>query len=336
MGYTILLQWTYNPPNRPPVPVNEIVLTRILEHYNLASPLRSTIQLRTFRASLPTSPDQQSTRVLTTIAYSQPVPPVRDAVIPPTPRDDVTYLFMEDKGRLKRGEGSNGPRSVAATNGSVPRANGQNRQNGQNGHSVPDRAKDQELEDEGFEIVEPPSGSVPNGETESKQSQPTIVETAQKDKKRYQTLAVRPSAAVLPLLQNLLSPFVMGLTKSARAAASTTAETPRPTPLPGTSSILTSLTFPPLSSPSPPLALTIHNLPNASASTIFLEAEYEGSSDPSFAEPILREFLEGCVPGGIGEIKFMSSESGGEWTGIERSRRATEMLARTLREGGFI
>jgi hypothetical protein len=119
-------------------------------------------------------------------------------------------------------------------------------------------------------------------------------------------------------------------------AASTTAETPRPTPLPGTSSILTSLTFPPLSSPSPPLALTIHNLPNASASTIFLEAEYEGSSDPSFAEPILREFLEGCVPGGIGEIKFMSSESGGEWTGIERSRRATEMLARTLREGGFI
>jgi hypothetical protein len=194
-------------------------LTKATCATQLASPLRSTIQLRTFRASLPTSPDQQSTRVLTTIAYSQPVPPVRDAVIPPTPRDDVTYLFMEDKGRLKRGEGSNGPRSVAATNGSVPRANGQNRQNGQNGHSVPDRAKDQELEDEGFEIVEPPSGSVPNGETESKQSQPTIVETAQKDKKRYQTLAVRPSAAVLPLLQNLLSPFVMGLTKSARAVS---------------------------------------------------------------------------------------------------------------------
>jgi hypothetical protein len=31
------LQWTYNPPNRPPVPVNEIVLTRILEHYNVSS-----------------------------------------------------------------------------------------------------------------------------------------------------------------------------------------------------------------------------------------------------------------------------------------------------------
>ena len=32
----------------------------------------------------------------------------------------------------------------------------------------------------------------------------------------YQTLAVKPSGAVVPMLQNLLNPFVMGISKSAR------------------------------------------------------------------------------------------------------------------------
>lgn len=32
----------------------------------------------------------------------------------------------------------------------------------------------------------------------------------------YQTLAVKPSGAVIPMLQNLLNPFVMGISKSAR------------------------------------------------------------------------------------------------------------------------
>jgi hypothetical protein len=32
----------------------------------------------------------------------------------------------------------------------------------------------------------------------------------------YQTIAVKPSGAVVPMLQNLLNPFVMGISKSAR------------------------------------------------------------------------------------------------------------------------
>jgi hypothetical protein len=33
----------------------------------------------------------------------------------------------------------------------------------------------------------------------------------------YQTIAVKPSGALVPMLQNLLNPFVMGISKSARA-----------------------------------------------------------------------------------------------------------------------
>jgi len=37
----------------------------------------------------------------------------------------------------------------------------------------------------------------------------------------YQTIAVKPSGAVVPMLQNLLNPFVMGISKSARQASPT-------------------------------------------------------------------------------------------------------------------
>jgi hypothetical protein len=150
----------------------------------------------------------------------------------------------------------------------------------------------------------------------------------------------------------------MGLTKSARAvrpskynlairltpkAALTTAEAARPNPLPGISLVLASLTFPSLSPPSPPITLTIHNLPNPNASSIFLEAELEGVADVALADAILREFLQGCLPEGIGgESKFVVPGHGSEtevdsgWSGVERTKRATEMLARTLREGGYM
>lgn len=110
---------------------------------------------------------------------------------------------------------------------------------------------------------------------------------------------VRPSSAVLPLLTSLLSPFVMGLTKTARAAASTTAEIPRPTTLPGTPLLLTSITF---SDPS----LTIHTLPSPTAPTIFLEAEE-------------RSFLDECLPD-FGERKYFKGHE----------------LVLALRQGGFI
>lgn len=37
--------------------------------------------------------------------------------------------------------------------------------------------------------------------------------------KRFRCVAVRPSTAVIPMLQSLLSPFVMGLTKAARTVS---------------------------------------------------------------------------------------------------------------------
>jgi len=36
----------------------------------------------------------------------------------------------------------------------------------------------------------------------------------------YQSIAVKPSGAVVPMLQNLLNPFVMGISKSARQVSS--------------------------------------------------------------------------------------------------------------------
>ncbi|MDA4809318.1 hypothetical protein NY486_26070, partial [Enterobacter hormaechei] len=38
-----------------------------------------------------------ATRILTTVTYSQSIPPVRDVPVPTGARDDVTYLFLEDR-----------------------------------------------------------------------------------------------------------------------------------------------------------------------------------------------------------------------------------------------
>ena len=65
--------------------------------------------------------------------------------------------------------------------------------------SVGGTPKQETIDEPEFEIVEKPA------------------DTAQTD--TGQILAVTPAAAVLPFLQNLLSPFVMGLTKSARAVS---------------------------------------------------------------------------------------------------------------------
>lgn len=122
----------------------------------------------------------------------------------------------------------------------------------------------------------------------------------------------------------------MGLTKSARAAASTTAEIPRPTTLPGTPLAITSLTFSPPSAPHPPVTLTIHNLPSQTAASIFLEAECE-------TEEVLRDFLAGCLPEGVGgDVKYMGWDGEeSSWEGLERTRKASQMLVRLLRESGL-
>lgn len=83
------------------------------------------------------------------------------------------------------------------------------------------------LEEDGFEIVDPELVMVNEGKEESESRR--IEDTGRQGKgkegkgkgkeKRYQIMAVRPAAAFVPMLQNLLSGFVMGLTKSARAVS---------------------------------------------------------------------------------------------------------------------
>lgn len=213
--------------------------------------------------------------------------------------------------------------------------------------------------DDDFEIIDPPppppagSASAPHGTPlphppESAATPTTtrvaaVGETTQPGR-RYRTLAVRPAASVMPLLTNLLSPFVMGITKSARAAASTTAEVSRPTALPGTALLLTSFTFAPPATPHPPVLLTVHNLPTATPASIFLEAELESEEEPDLQDEAemqrsLQAFLEGCLPEGVEGIRkyAMWDEDAQKtsWQGVERTRKASQMLARLLRDGGF-
>jgi len=58
-------------------------------------------------------------------------------------------------------------------------------------------------EGDDVQIIEPPTDK-------------TGIEGKKRKRMQYQTLAVKPAASVVPMLQNLLNPFVMGVTKSAR------------------------------------------------------------------------------------------------------------------------
>jgi hypothetical protein len=160
----------------------------------------------------------------------------------------------------------------------------------------------------------------------------------------------------MPALQQLLSPFVLGWNKSARAAASTTgtAQQAAPTQLAGTPLMITTLAFPPVPHPHPAITLSVHILPNVSAQTIFLEAEWDGSACIDTSRAILREFLYGCVPLDVaGAPRFMYWEESGApgaqtdrgqpvtlenagWYGVEKTRRITFLLAKALRESQFI
>ncbi|KAL1406930.1 hypothetical protein Q8F55_006342 [Vanrija albida] len=337
MGYAILMQWT--PAAQPRgSSISDLLLSRVLEHYNITHPLRSTIQFRTFRAAFPTdkipalgdmtaAPPPSATRILTTVTYSQSIPPVRDVPVPMGARDDVTYLFLED-------------REGAAA------AKAEEKKDEKKDEKKED--KKDSIEDDGFEIVDHPGMDVdapPDKAAEKDEGAPKPRQPS-----KYKILAVRPATLVMPTLHNLLSPFVLGLSKSARAAASTTAQAATPTPLTGTPLVLTTLAFPPTAHPQPALSLSVHILPNASAQTILLEGEWEGArpEEGGGAEAVLREFLLGCVPEGVvGETRFFTwAKDGGSedpslggaegWVGVEKSRRMTMLLARALRESSFI
>lgn len=118
----------------------------------------------------------------------------------------------------------------------------------------------------------------------------------------------------------------------------------------------------------PPVALSLHVLPGGTVQTIFLEAEWdaplsgegvvsggrkpgdEKASSPypvrvdtgfldtdSVAVGVLKEFLNGCVPDG-GERRYWvwDQEDPEGWVGIEKNKRTAFLLARALRESGFI
>ncbi len=98
-------------------------------------------------------------------------------------RDDVSYLFLADRvapSQPQAQAGLDGPANL--------------------------------LDDEAFEMVD----SDPAGQRFPEQPEPPALSIG-KGAPTYRTLAVRPAGNVLPLLHNLMSGFVLGLTKSARA-----------------------------------------------------------------------------------------------------------------------
>ncbi|WRT63296.1 uncharacterized protein IL334_000201 [Kwoniella shivajii] len=391
MGYTLQLQWTFTPPAGRPISLADIILPRVLENYNLHTPSRSTIQLRTYRASFPssnpgansTSDDinaegsKSSSRYLTAITTLPTPSPTNSSSININNGnvggnlEDITYLFLDDR--------SVNPANTS-TNGSVQfEINGKNQvlhqgqhgsnddipididqsANGQEGQTIDLLEKDT-LDEDGFEIIdsvkskEQPNGANANPEQvttkeSSSISKDTPIPVSSKTKipSRYKILVVRPTSSVQPMLQSLLSPFIMGLTKSARATASTTSSLPTPTALPGSSLLLTVLTFSPSPPPfSHPIILRIFILPNPSASSIFLEAEYTypksssdlDSVDAGKPEEVCKSFLEGCLIEGqiLGEKKWSYLDEQGGWEGIQRNKKSIFSLAQSLREASFI
>lgn len=140
------------------------------------------MQFRTFRAQA---------KNLTVVQY---VPQTR-AESSQQGRDDVAYLVLDD-------------RSVASSSNS-------SKVNGDRGG---DKGKDKEValavEDEEIQVIEPESGSATRADGTGTDT--TTRPGKRKVLKQYRTLAVRPAGAVVPMLHNLLNPFVLGVTKSAR------------------------------------------------------------------------------------------------------------------------
>ncbi|WVO16045.1 hypothetical protein L204_103710 [Cryptococcus depauperatus] len=166
-------------------------------------------------------------------------------------------------------------------------------------------------------------------------------ETAPREDPRYQCLAVRPSSAVGPMLQSLLSPFVLGLTKAARTAASQTSSTPVPTTLPGTTLMMTCYVFSLPRLPTPPVILRMYVLPSTTAGSIILQGEYNESVEGRDQEEIKKEvrtFLEGCLYDELrGDIKWiMVSDDEKDWEEPKRSKKAMLSLAKALRQSNFI
>lgn len=212
----------------------DLILNRVLEHYNvsyvpgthvqfppltllqISRPARSSIQIRTYRATLPSSPGSNTgesssgsvSRTLSTVVYSQTFSTPEETQAANLPRDDTAYVFIEDG---KKREDGTAPGQAEASNTAPAQP--------------PPPVEESKLEAEGFEIVdaakatEQPGARADGGEQKGMDVDGEV--TAGEPPRRHRIIALRPAASVLPLLQNLLSPFVMGLTKAARAVSHT-------------------------------------------------------------------------------------------------------------------
>ncbi|WVR03183.1 hypothetical protein IAU60_000174 [Kwoniella sp. DSM 27419] len=394
MSESVLLQWSFVPPAGRQVPLADLILPRVLEHYGLHTPVRTTTQFRTYRAQFPSTSgstaavkgsdlQQAHSRYLTTIT-SLPPPPAPhlpgQAQATPLKTDETAYLFLDDRTPIPSTSAGQSmsttgvPEDVGTGDASKARP------------KLPDEPMvidgDASLADDGFEIIDKPAGvdasgavssstqpdngngAVPRSTTTS--DGPSLpAPTAENRQKRFRCISVRPASNVAPMLQNLLSPFVLGLTKNSRAAASTTSSLPTPTPLPGSTLLLTQLSFnpcplPPLSpdrdglsteATPPQVILTVHILPSPTAGSIFLSAEYAAGVQPALLADKqnrqakidrLKAFLAGCLVEGIdGQTKWVVEDLPehlplGSRGQQERNKRSAFALARTMREAAFI
>ncbi|WWD06251.1 hypothetical protein V865_004337 [Kwoniella europaea PYCC6329] len=388
MGHTVQLQWSFNPPAGRQISLADIILPRILESYSLHTPARSTVQFRTYRSAFPTPSSSTSTidpnstkitsRYLTTITtLPNPLPPGANPNIPQDDNrkeEDITYLFLDDRSVIVPQQPQTQVQAIVngtdqntnQTNGSTTTPQQTSQSQSQTQSQRIDIDKDT-LDEDGFEIIDmpkdKPSNSNSNGDTHTTvapgaNDEPQIHSVPQresqqkhKEPSRFRCLIVRPTSNVQPMLQSLLSPFVLGYTKSAKAAASTTSSTlPTPTPLPGTSLLLTVLTFNPYSddgSSGFSLRLKVFILPNPNATSIFLQVEHTHTSDSESneieienqnPEQICKTFLAGCLIDGLNDHR--------KWVNIVtnidqqdellRNKQSIFTLTRSLRESGFI
>lgn len=146
-----------------------------------------TIQFRTFRAKAKT---------LTVVQY---IPQTR-AESSQQARDDVAYLVLDDR---------------SASSSSKTKANGEERDGKEKEKDKAEAPGPIVVDDDDeIQVIEPDTirgqGTQANGDETSARP------GKRKPFRQYRTLAVRPAGAVVPMLHNLLSPFVLGVTKSAR------------------------------------------------------------------------------------------------------------------------
>lgn len=261
------------PPSRLPYGYSPHSFTQVIilkpyhpthsHHEQLTHPTRSTIQLRTYRANFPDSDPSSvvvkdrktsNSKTLTTIAYSQPFPIGSNVASSKIPRDDVMYLFLDERRVIIKPTLN----LSSSSSSSTLMAKG-NRIEGSNVNETEgDTSNGTAIEVDGFEIVDP---TVKNSSSNSKSIDKVVnassssqlqldtqsgvgvksesskeggtggaeeghtdtngrIGDASVGGKIYRTMALRPAASVVPLLQTLLSGFVLGMTKSARAVGS--------------------------------------------------------------------------------------------------------------------